>query len=149
MIIIAHNIRSLHNVGAIFRSADAFAIEKVYLTGFTGQPPRKEIAKVALGSDHRVIWEWKEEVLPLLNQLKSDGFQLIALDNIDRSVNIQTVETEKPMVLILGNEVEGLEKEVLDMCDQIVMITMPGAKQSLNVSVAAGIAMFALGSKNR
>ncbi len=149
MTIIAHNIRSLHNVGAIFRSADAFAIEKVYLTGFTGQPPRKEIAKVALGSDHRVIWEWKEEVLPLLNQLKSDGFQLIALDNIDRSVNIQTVKTDKPMVLILGNEVEGLEKDVLDMCDQIVMITMPGAKQSLNVSVAAGIAMFALSSKNR
>jgi len=149
MIIIAHNIRSLHNVGAILRSADAFDVEKVYLTGFTGQPPRKEIAKVALGSDRRVSWQGREDILTLIEELKQTGYQVLALDNIDRSISLEAVVFEKPIALILGNEVEGLESAVLDACDQIVMITMPGAKQSLNVSVAAGIAMFALSTKNR
>lgn len=144
MIVIAHNIRSLHNVGAILRSADAFGVEKVYLTGITGHPPRKEIAKVSLGSEHRVAWESREHVLDLLVELKRAGRHLVALDNVERSTPIAEVIDRHSIVLILGNEVEGLETTVLDACDQVVAIEMPGAKQSLNVSVAAGIAMFAL-----
>lgn len=149
MILIAHNIRSLHNVGSLFRSADAFGIEKIYLTGFTGQPPRKEIAKVALGSDQRMAWEWREDVLELIDELKQNGFAILALDNIDRAVSIWDVQIHKPTALILGNENEGIERDVLDKADHVLMIEMPGAKQSLNVSVAAGIALFALQQKNR
>src|SRR3989339_554652 len=118
MIVIAHNIRSLHNVGSIFRSCDAFGVKKLYLTGFTGIPPRKEIAKVSLGSEHRVSWEALLEIKPLLQILKQQGFCLVALDNTQGSIPIHMVKKEKPLVLILGNEVEGIEKEVLVECNQ-------------------------------
>ena len=144
MIVIAHNIRSLHNVGAILRSADAFGIEKVFLTGFTGLPPRKEISKVALGSDQRVNWEGRENIIEVITELKKLGRQVIALDNIEGAIAIGQIESSQPIALVLGNEVEGLEKAVLDICEITVFIEMPGAKQSLNVSVAAGVAMFAL-----
>ena len=149
MIVIAHNIRSLHNVGSIFRSCDAFGVEKLYLTGFTGVPPRKEIAKVSLGSEHRVSWEAVLEIKPLLQMLKQQGFCLVALDNTQGSIPIYTLKTDKPLVLILGNEVEGVEKDLLVECDQQVEIPMPGEKQSLNVSVATGIALFALMQEGR
>ena len=149
MIVIAHNIRSLHNVGSIFRSCDAFGIEKLYLTGFTGIPPRKEIAKVSLGSEHRVPWEAVSEILSLLQTLKQQGFCLVALDNTQGSIPIYTFKIDQPLALILGNEVEGVEKEVLLYCDQQIEIPMPGEKQSLNVSVATGIALFALTQEGR
>ena len=149
MIVIAHNIRSLHNVGSIFRSCDAFGVEKLYLTGFTGVPPRKEIAKVSLGSEHRVSWEAIFEIGPLLESLKRKGFCVVALDNTHGSIPINTLKTDQPLALILGNEVEGVEKEVFLYCDQQIEIPMPGEKQSLNVSVATGIALFALTQEGR
>ncbi len=117
MIIIAHNIRSLHNVGSIFRTADVFGIEKIYLTGYTGQPPRKEIAKTALGSDKRVKWEGVEDVYKLIDQLKDEGVVVAALEMNERSVSIESFTSSKEVALILGNEVEGIEKEVLEKCD--------------------------------
>lgn len=144
MIVIAHNIRSLHNVGSIFRSCDAFDIERLYLTGFTGSPPRKEIAKVSLGSEHRVSWEAHEEVIDLLQDLKKKGFHIVALENTPGSIPINTFQTEQSIALVLGNEVEGIEQDVLTLCDTQIEIEMPGKKQSLNVSVATGIALFAL-----
>lgn len=147
MILIAHDIRSLHNVGAIFRSADAFGVEKLYLTGYTETPPRKEIAKVALGSQDRVAWE-KRDALEVVNELKGKGIKVYALDNREGAVDIRTVDGGK-IALILGNEVEGVPADLLAACDGTAEILMPGAKRSLNVAVAAGIALFAFSSKNR
>ncbi|PJE76500.1 RNA methyltransferase [Candidatus Uhrbacteria bacterium CG10_big_fil_rev_8_21_14_0_10_48_16] len=149
MIVIAHNIRSLHNVGSIFRSCDVFAIEKLYLTGFSGTPPRKEIAKVSLGSEHRVPWEYTEDVRNVLTELTKKGYVIVALENRKGSVSIDSFHTDRPIALILGNEVDGIEQEILDACDAYIEIDMPGKKQSLNVSVATGIALFALTRKAR
>ena len=147
MIIIAHNIRSLHNVGSIFRSADAFGVEKLYLTGFTGVPPRSEISKTALGSENRVVWEQIEDIQSLISKLRSDGYSLIGLENGENIKSINETVFDKPVALVLGNEVEGIEAEVREKLDLLVEIPMPGQKRSLNVSVAAGIAMFVLSGK--
>ncbi len=145
MLLIAHNIRSLHNVGAIFRSADAFGIERIYLTGFTGTPPRSEIAKVSLGAEDRVPWEKVVEVVEVIKVVKEQGYVVVALENGVGAEPI--VPLSGKIALLLGNEVDGIETEVLDCVDRIMEIPMPGRKQSLNVSVAAGIAMFALQQK--
>lgn len=144
MIVIAHNIRSLHNVGSIFRSCDVFGVEKLYLTGISGTPPRKEIAKVALGSEHRVAWEHVDDVFELIDRLKSQGCTIIALENHARSNSIEQYCPVGQNALVLGNEVGGIEPEILKLCDVTLEIPMIGHKQSLNVSVAAGIALFAL-----
>lgn len=149
MMVIAHNIRSLHNVGSIFRSCDAFGVDKLYLTGITGMPPRKEIAKVALGSEHRVAWEHVEDVLKLLVRLKQEGIKIIALENGVGAQPIETCVPTGPHALILGNEVEGIDPMLLHTCDALVEIPMLGQKQSLNVSVAVGIALFALTRSSR
>lgn len=145
MVIIAHNIRSLHNVGAIFRSADCFAVERVYLTGITGTPPRPEIAKVALGAEDRVPWEGGE-VVEVVTGLKGEGYRIVALDNRPGAVPIGPMDGK--IALLLGNEVEGIEPSVLALCDETVEILMPGRKRSLNVAVATGIALFVLSGKS-
>lgn len=145
MILIAHNIRSLHNVGAILRSADAFGVERVYLTGYTGAPPRAEISKTALGAEDRVAWTHCENVLNVLMELKTQGYKILALDNRPGAISIETVLSgTQPVALVLGNEVDGIESEVIAASDQLVEILLPGRKRSLNVSVATGIALFAL-----
>jgi 23S rRNA (guanosine2251-2'-O)-methyltransferase len=149
MILIAHNIRSLHNVGAIFRSADVFDVEKIYLTGYTGTPPRKEIAKVSLGSEHAVDWEYKEDVFELIDSLKKEGVKIVALENGKGSVDIATYKFDTSIALVLGSEVEGISPELLEQIEDQLEIAMPGRKQSLNVSVATGIALFALTQKER
>ena len=141
MIIIAHNIRSLHNVGAIFRNAAAFNIEKLYLTGITATPPRKEIAKVALGAQDLVQWE-QGEVQQVIHQLQLDGYNVLGLETGDDAVDIKTIQEEN-IALVLGNEVEGIDAETLELLDGKVVIPM-GKKRSLNVSVASGIAMYQL-----
>ena len=150
MFAIAHNIRSLHNVGAIFRSADAFDVERLYLTGFTGLPPRKEIAKTALGSENRVAWEHRDHILDLIAELKQQGFAILALETGEGARSItEIIDPPERLVIIFGNEVEGIDPEVLAESDEKVEIPMPGRKRSLNVSVAAGIALFALGAAKR
>ena len=155
MMVIAHNIRSLHNVGSIFRSCDAFGVEKLFLTGITGTPPRKEIAKVALGSEHHLNWEYVENVLELIARLKADGMRVVALDNNSRSRSIDQLHSvgenglQEKFVIILGSEVQGIEPDVLAHCHEVVEIPMVGRKQSLNVSVATGIALFALTRSSR
>lgn len=146
MILIAHNIRSLHNVGSLFRSADAFSVEKFFLTGYTGCPPQKEIAKTALGSENRVTWEKIEDIFSVINDLKNCGWTVWGLETGESTQSIFSLKKEK-LALVLGNEVTGLEKEVRKKLDGLVEIPMPGIKKSLNVSVAAGIAMFVLGQK--
>ncbi len=146
MRLIAHDIRSLHNVGAIFRSADAFATERLYLTGYTPTPPRTEIAKVALGGEDRVPWEQAADPLPVIARLQEEGFTVLALENGVRAEPIRAVAARVDparVALVLGNEVEGVPPAVLAACDGAVEIPLPGAKRSLNVSVAAGVALFA------
>lgn len=148
MILIAHDIRSLHNVGAIFRSADAFGVEKLYLTGYTGAPPRKEIAKVALGSQDRVAWEKRDDALALIAELKGQGMKVVALDNREGAEDISAFAGGQ-VALVLGSEVEGVPAQVLAACDATVEIPMPGQKKSLNVAVATGVALFVLTGKMR
>ncbi len=141
MIIIAHDIRSLHNVGAILRNAAAFGVEKVYLTGITGSPPRKEIAKVSLGAEDLVSWE-KAAVDQVIARCQADGYAVVALETGEDACDISKLETTK-VALVLGNEVEGLPPTVLAKCQAKVIIPMR-AKRSLNVSVASGVAMYVL-----
>jgi len=148
MILIAHNIRSLHNVGSLFRSADAFGVECLYLTGYTGTPPRKEIAKVSLGSEDRVMWEHREDIFGLLTELRKGGRRVLALETDTHAAAVGEVSLRTvPLALIVGNEVSGIESDVLAAADGTVTIPMPGRKRSLNVSVAAGIALYALSQK--
>ena len=142
MIIIAHNIRSLHNVGAIFRNAAAFGVEKLYLTGITATPPRKEIAKVALGAQDLVDWE-QGEISQVIEWVRRRDYIVYGLETGADAITIKDVDTEKQIALVLGSEVDGIDKDTLELLDGIVEIPM-GKKRSLNVSVASGVAMYAL-----
>ncbi len=141
MIIVAHNIRSLHNVGAILRNAAAFGVEKVYLTGITGVPPRKEIAKVSLGAEDLVPWE-AGSIDDVIRTLRNDGYQVWGLETGDDARSFSEIVSKK-IALVLGNEVEGIDQETRAMLNGCVCIPME-KKQSLNVSVASGVAMYAL-----
>ncbi len=153
--VIAHNIRSLHNVGSIFRTADAFNITKVYLTGFTGTPDyyvhKNKIEKVALGAEKFVAWEYVKSPIKLIKALKAKKIQIIALENnipvgagIARPINIAKFKPKFPLVLVLGQERQGISPAILNLCDKAVEIPMYGKKESLNVSVAFGIASFCI-----
>lgn len=141
MIVIAHNIRSLHNVGSILRNAAAFGVEKVFLTGITGTPPRKEIAKVSLGAEDLVLWE-AGEIGTVIDGLKARGYAVWGLETGEGAIDITDCAVEK-LVLVLGSEVEGIDDATRAMLDGIVEIPME-KKRSLNVSVASGVAMFVL-----
>ena len=142
--VIAENVRSLYNVGSIFRTSDGALIEKLWLCGYTGYPPRKEIDKTALGSVESVPWEHETDTISVIKKLKTDGYTILALEHTDSSVNYNEAEYTFPVALLLGNEVDGLSDEAVALCDQSVEIPMYGLKQSLNVSVAYGIIVYHL-----
>ena len=148
VILILPDIRSAINVGAMFRTADAVGVSKIYLTGYTPRPTdkfgriQKDIAKSALGAETYVPWEYKKTLLPLIKSLKQDGYTLIALKKKKKSIDYRKLKASKKMALIVGPEVEGLSKSILSNCDKIMEIPMVGKKESLNVSVACGIALF-------
>ncbi len=147
-ILILPDIRSAINVGAMFRTADAVGVDKVYLVGYTPRPTdkfgrvQKDIAKSALGAETWVPWEYQEELVPLIKSLKKDGYHIIALEQDKKSVDYRKVKTPKKVAIIVGPEVTGLDKKVLGICDTIIEIPMYGKKESLNVSVATGVALF-------
>lgn len=144
-VVVLENIRSLHNVGAIFRTADSSGFEKLYLCGYTGCPPDRRIEKVSLGAEHFLPWEYHKDTLTCLQALKSEGYTLVALEQTSKAQNILEYEnTEDKMALIVGNEVDGISPEVLKECPVHLEIPQRGQKGSLNVSVAAGIAMYQL-----
>lgn len=145
--LLAHNVRSLWNVGSFFRTSDAFAVERIYLTGYTGTPPRKEIAKTAIGAEKAVPWEHHADPLPVLRQLKDEGWQLLALEIRDGAVDIAEFAPADKVCLIVGHELTGVPEEAIALCDATVFIPMLGQKESLNVAVAAGIALHALRSR--
>lgn len=144
------NIRSVYNVGSIFRTCNAAGIERVILCGITPTPldkkgrRRSDFAKVALGAEDRVHWEHIETTQEALKRLKEGGFRIIAIEQDERSVDYKTVslEEEKDVALVIGAEVEGMNKETLDLCDMVVEIPMLGTKESLNVTIAFGIASY-------
>ncbi|MBI1744658.1 RNA methyltransferase [Candidatus Acetothermia bacterium] len=142
--VICQNIRSLHNVGSIFRTADAAAITKLYLCGYTPYPPRSEISKVALGAELSVSWEHHVQAWRLIEKLRSKGVQIVALENNIGSVSIYEFKPKFPLALIVGNEVGGLSSAILQRADAVVHLPMYGKKESLNVSVAFGIAAYEL-----
>lgn len=147
-ILILPDIRSALNVGAIFRTADAVGIDTIILTGYTPRPTdafervQKDIAKAALGAEKTISWEYKKTLLSLLRSLKKNGYTIIALEQDKKAIDYRKIKVPKKVAIILGPEVTGLSKKILDECDQIMYIPMYGMKESLNVSVAAGIALF-------
>ncbi len=142
--LLANNVRSLWNVGSFFRTCDAFNVEKLYLTGYTGQPPRKEITKTALGAEETLPWEHAEDPLTIIKELKSDGWSIVALEIMNRAVPITEFKASDRICLIVGHELSGVPTEILSLCDAVTFIPMFGQKESLNVAVAAGIALHHL-----
>jgi tRNA G18 (ribose-2'-O)-methylase SpoU len=142
--VIAHNIRSLYNVGSIFRTCDGAGVSKLYLTGYTGTPPRGMITKTALGAEDSVEWAQHEDHIELIKQLKSEGISIIILEKTQESVEYSQFEIQGPSCLILGNEVEGVSEELISLADHVIHIPMRGMKESLNVSVAFGVVAYSL-----
>jgi len=136
------NVRSLYNVGAIFRTADGAGISKLFLTGITGKPPHREIRKVALGAEESVEWEYAEDGVELAKRLQKQGFEIIVLEKTDACIPYNRAEYRFPLCLVLGHEFDGVSPEMLAIADQVVGIPMFGSKISLNVSVAFGIAIY-------
>lgn len=141
-VLILPNIRSGHNVGAIFRTADGAGVDKLYITGFTPCPPHTQIDKVSLGAEKWMPWEYRKQTGKLLKELKEMGYNIVALEQTKTSQNIFNWQPKFPIALILGNEKTGVSKSLLKYCDESVEIPMLGKKNSLNVSVATGIAMY-------
>jgi len=147
IILILPNIRSGHNVGAIFRTADGAGVDKVYLTGYTPCPPHTQIDKVSLGAEKWMAWEYRKQTGRLLKELKEIGYNIVALEQTESSLNIFKWRPKFPLALVVGNEKTGVPKSLLKYCDEALEIPMRGKKKSLNVSVAAGIAMYGVLNK--
>ena len=149
LFLIIHNVRSAHNVGSLFRTADGMGVSKVFLTGYTGAPVdrfnRKDtkIAKVSLGAEDIVPWE-KRDITELITEFKKNGVEVVALEQTARSVPLHTYKRKGAAVLIVGNEIEGVTEDVLSLCDVVVEIPMKGRKESLNVSNAGAIALWSI-----
>jgi len=139
-----HNIRSLHNVGSIFRTSDGAGIGKLFLCGESGYPPRDEISKTALGAEESVPWEYWMDSVECVETLKKEGVRIVGLELTPKSVDYRSVVAQGPICLVVGNEVGGLSQELIALCDECIQIPMRGEKESLNVAVAFGIAAYAL-----
>ena len=144
LVVVLDNVRSMHNVGAVFRTADAFLVEKILLCGITPQPPHREIHKAALGATESVDWAYFESVTEALQSLKSEGYRVVGVEQTTGSQMITEFDFAKSQkyALVLGNEVEGISDEVLPLCDDFLEIPQQGTKHSLNVSVCGGIVMW-------
>ena len=141
--VVCHNIRSLHNIGSIFRTADAFGISKIYLGGYSGTPMNLKLSKTALGAENFVPWEFKYDTWRIIDNLKAKGIRIVALETSGKT-DIRKYKPRFPMALVLGNEVKGLSKSIINKCDESIYIPMMGKKESLNVSVAFSIVGFEL-----
>lgn len=146
--VLLHNVRSAHNVGAIFRTAEAAGAERVFLSGYSPTPfdrfgrPRSDVSKAALGAEKFLAWEYAGKPATLLRRLRAEGWCVVGVEQDARAVDYRSYRENKPTLFIFGNEVRGLSKQLRDACDSIVEIPMRGRKESLNVSVAAGIVLF-------
>jgi tRNA G18 (ribose-2'-O)-methylase SpoU len=152
--VLAHNIRSLHNVGSIFRTSDVFAVSRLFLTGYTGHPPDPKLEKVALGADKTVPWEYQKSASRVITRLRKEHphIRVVGLENnLPKGLRVKPIEKfspRGPVLLVLGEEVDGIGKNILKLCDEFVEIPQFGTKESLNVSVAYGIAAFVISGKS-
>ncbi|MDI6048664.1 RNA methyltransferase [Flavobacterium sp. XS2P24] len=149
LILVLDDIRSLHNIGSVFRTADAFLIEKIYLCGITATPPNKEIHKTALGATETVTWEHHENVLTVIEKLKTENVMTLAIEQVESAIFLQNFEVQKgeKYALVFGNEVYGVSQEAVALCDGCIEIPQLGTKHSLNISVSAGIVVWDLFQK--
>ena len=147
--VILDNVRSLHNVGSVFRTADAFLVKSIYLCGITSTPPHAEIHKTALGAENSVEWEYFEDTLQVVEELKAKGFTVLAIEQAKGSTMLDdfTLDNEKKYAVVLGNEVKGVRQDVVSACDDCIEIPQFGTKHSLNVSVAAGVVIWEFAKK--
>ena len=139
--LLLENVRSLHNVGSVFRTADAFRIEKIFLTGITGTPPHREIHKTALGATESVSWEYDKDPLSVVRKLKSDRYEILVVEQTTKSKALHQfqISRDQKYCLVFGNEVDGVSEKVVELADHAIEIPQMGTKHSLNVSVCAGI----------
>ena len=144
LIMVLDNVRSLHNVGSVLRTADAFRIEAVYMCGITATPPSAEIHKTALGAEDSVAWQYFEDTLQAVEKLKTEGYTMLAVEQVEGSLKLGdfAFEPQKKYALVMGNEVKGVRQDVVDACHQALEIPQYGTKHSMNVSVTAGIVMW-------
>ncbi|NOZ35138.1 MAG: RNA methyltransferase [Chlorobi bacterium] len=142
--VIMDNIRSMNNIGSVFRTSDAFMIEKIMLCGITAKPPHNDIRKTALGADESVDWEYFSETKDAVNLLKSEDYTIISVEQAEGSVYLQNLKVEKNIkyALIFGNEVKGVQQEIVDISDYCIEIPQEGTKHSLNISVSAGVVLW-------
>ena len=149
IIIILDNVRSLNNIGSVFRTADAFLIQKIYLCGITAKPPHKDIQKTALGATETVAWEHLEDSLQLVEKLKGDGIQVFSIEQAEGAVMLNDFQPQrgKTCALVFGNEVKGVQQKVVSASDGVIEIPQLGSKHSLNISVSTGVVVWDLFSK--
>lgn len=146
LMVILDNIRSLNNIGSVFRTADAFLIEKIFLCGITAKPPHKDIHKTALGATESVDWAYEEDTVALINRLKSEGIRVLSVEQAEASTSLETFipESQVKYAVVFGNEVKGVGQKVVDASDQCLEIPQFGTKHSLNISVSFGIVIWDL-----
>ena len=147
--VVLDNVRSLYNVGSFFRTADAVGMERLYLCGITGRPPKSAITKTALGAEESVPWEHTWEALPLLEAIRGRGYEIAAIETSVHAVDLFDWRPRFPVCLVFGHEVDGIRPEVSALCDTHVRIPMLGAKHSLNVATAGGVVLYELLRKYR
>lgn len=151
VVVVLDNIRSMHNVGSVFRTADAFLIQGIYLCGYTPQPPHRDIQKTALGATETVDWKYFQDIRIALKELKEEGHRVYAVEQVENSLPLQELVRQHSgkTVVVFGNEVSGVGEEALKLCDGSVEIPQWGMKHSLNISVAAGIVLWELARNHR
>ena len=144
LILILDDVRSLNNIGSVFRTADAFLIKKIYLCGITATPPHKDIHKTALGATESIDWEYHPQATALVKQLQSDGVKVYAIEQAEESISLEKFEVKpsETFCFVLGNEVKGVSQTTVNQCDGVIEIPQEGTKHSLNISVASGVVMW-------
>lgn len=151
VIVVLDNIRSMHNVGSVFRTADAFLMQGIFLCGYTPQPPHRDIHKTALGATETVEWQYFQDITEAIRRLKDEGYKIFAVEQVSDSISLQALTTRETgkLAVIFGNEVSGVGEQALALCDGSIEIPQWGMKHSLNISVAAGIVLWELVRQRR
>jgi len=144
VVVVLDNVRSLHNIGSVFRTCDAFLIKKIYLCGITATPPHKDIHKTALGATESVDWEYFEDTMDAIEIIKSEDYKIVPVEQADNSTFLQDFQSDEnsKLALVFGHEVRGVDQRVVDICDECIEIPQFGTKHSLNISVSVGVVLW-------
>lgn len=144
--LVLENVRSMHNVGSVFRTSDAFLVNKIFLCGYTPRPPHRDIQKTALGATETVAWEGVEDIRTCVDELKDQGYKVFAVEQVHGSISLEQllIQSPEPIALVFGNEATGVEESTIEQCDGCMEIPQFGSKHSFNISVSAGIVLWEL-----